>query len=42
MVELIVFCVFGFALLLTHAVYAIYYKIKTHSKKSVWDLMNKF
>lgn len=41
MVELIIFCVVGLSLILAHAGYAVYYKAKTHSKKSLWRLMDE-
>ena len=41
MAELIIFCLFGFALIGAHFVAAVVYKIKTHSKKSLWRIMNE-
>lgn len=41
MVELIIFCVFGLSLILLHLGCTVVYKIKTHSKKSVWELMDE-
>ena len=41
MVELIIFCVFGLSLMLLHLGFTVVYKIKTHSKKSVWELMDE-
>ena len=40
MVELGIFCLFGFALIGAHFVAAVVYKIKTHSKKSIWWIMD--
>lgn len=40
MAELIIFCIFGFALIAAHFVAAVVYKYKTHSKKSVWWIMD--
>ena len=40
MAELIIFLLIGGALLLAHFVAAVYYKIKTHSKKSIWWIMD--
>ena len=39
MAELIIFVLIGGALLATHFGAAVVYKIKTHSKKSVWWIM---
>ena len=40
MVELMIFCFFGIALVAVHFIAAVIYKIKTHSKKSVWWIMD--
>ena len=40
MAELIIFVVFAGSLLLAHFGAAVYYKIKTHSKKSIWWIMD--
>lgn len=40
MIELLIFLLIGGALLLAHFGLAVVYKIKTHSKKSVWWIMN--
>ena len=41
MVGLFIIILFIGAILLTHFVGVVVYKIKTHSKKSVWELMNE-
>lgn len=40
MAELIIFVLIGGSLLATHVTAAVVYKIKTHSKKSVWWILN--
>ena len=40
MAELIIFCLFGVALIAAHFVAAVVYKHKTHSKKSILWIMN--
>lgn len=39
MAELIIFCIVGFALILAHFAVAVWYKLRTKSKKSVWYIM---
>ena len=41
MAELIIFVIFAGALVLGYTGAVIAYKVKTHSKKSVWELMNE-
>jgi hypothetical protein len=40
MVELFIVCLFLGALLLANLIMAVAYKIKTHSKKSLWWIMD--
>lgn len=40
MAELIIFCIFLLSLIAAHFVAAVIYKIKTHSKKSIWWIMD--
>ena len=40
MAELLIFVVIGGALLLAHFIAAVIYKHKTHSKKSIWWIMD--
>ena len=40
MIELIIFCIVGFALILAHFAVAVWYKLRTKSKKSVWYIAN--
>lgn len=41
MVELAACVIFGALLILAHAAAAVAYKIETHSKKSIWRIMNE-
>ena len=40
MIELIIFCIVGFALILAHLAAAVGYKLRYKSKKSVWYIAN--
>lgn len=42
MTELLIFCLFGASLFLVHIGAVVVWKIKTKSKKSVWELIGKF
>ena len=40
MAEIIIFSVVGVALLVAHFAVAVWYKLRTKTKKSVWYIMN--
>ena len=41
MIELLIFLLFTASILVAQTAVAVVYKIKTHSKKSLWRIMNE-